>query len=115
MLNDISCGSKDNATECLANAKLVSLYARRFGKGQWSFIGLGSEKKWYPIKEDSPQGVWDNIAEKMLIEFAESGWPGGWGPQGMSATGGGGLATVPNLRVCKQLLGRGVAHAGEEG
>ena len=31
MFNDISCGSKDNEKECLANAKLVSLYARRFG------------------------------------------------------------------------------------
>ena len=47
MFNDISCVTKDNATECLANAKLVSLYARRFGKEQWSFIGLGSEKKWF--------------------------------------------------------------------
>ena len=42
-------------------------------KGQWSLIGPGSEKKWYSIKEDSPQGIWDNIAEKMLVEFAESG------------------------------------------
>ena len=46
-----------------------------FGKGQWSFIGPGSEKKWYSMKEDSPQGIWDNIAENMLIEFAESGCP----------------------------------------
>ena len=45
MFNDISCGSKDNEQECLANAKLVSLYARRFGNGQWSFLGPGSEKK----------------------------------------------------------------------
>ena len=75
MFTDISCGSKDNAKECLANAKLVSLYARRFGKGQWSFIGPGSEKKWYCISEVSPQGVWDNIAERMLVEFAESGCP----------------------------------------
>ena len=44
------------------------------GKGQWSFIGLGSEKKWYCTSEDSPQGVWDNMAEKML-EFAESACP----------------------------------------
>ena len=66
---------KNNEQECLANARLVSLYARRFGKGQWSFIGPGSEKKWYSIKEDSPQGIWDNIAEKMLVEFAESGCP----------------------------------------
>ena len=32
-----------------------------------------SEKKWYSMKEDSIQGIWDNIAEKMLVEFAESG------------------------------------------
>ena len=75
MFNDISCGTKDNEKECLANAKLVSLYARRFGKGQWSFIGPGSEKKWYCISEDSPQGVWDNMAERMLLEFAESDCP----------------------------------------
>ena len=44
-------------------------------KGQWSFTGPGSEKKLYCISEDSPQGVWDNIAEKMLVEFAERGCP----------------------------------------
>ena len=44
MFNDISCGTEDNEEECLENAKLVSLYARRFGKGQWSYIGPGSEK-----------------------------------------------------------------------
>ena len=27
----------------------------------------------------------------------------GWGPQGRSRTGGGGLARVPNLRVCHHL------------
>ena len=31
----------------------------------------GSEKKWYS-SENSPQGAWDNIAEQMLLEFAES-------------------------------------------
>ena len=50
------------------------MYARRFGKGQWSFIGPGSEKKWYSA-ENSPQGAWDHIAEEMLLEFAESGHP----------------------------------------
>ena len=59
MFNDISCGSGDNAKICMSNANLVSPYAKRFGKGQWSFIGLGSEKKWYSISEDSPQGEWD--------------------------------------------------------
>ena len=77
MSNDISCGTKDNEQECLAQARVVSLYlyAWKFGTGQWSSIGPGSEKKWYSIKEDSPQGIWDNIAEKMLVEFAESGCP----------------------------------------
>ena len=71
MFNDISCGTRDNEEECMLNAKLVSLYAKRFGKGQWSFIRPGTEKKWYCISEDSPQGVWDRIAERMLVEFAE--------------------------------------------
>ena len=75
MFNDISCGTKENEEKCLAHAKIVSLYARKFGTGQWSFIGPGSEKKWYSMKEDNPQGIWDNIAEKMLLEFAESGCP----------------------------------------
>ena len=59
MFNDISWGSKDNKIECESNAQLVSLFARRFGAGQWSFLGPGSEKKWYSISEDSPQGEWD--------------------------------------------------------
>ena len=75
MFNDISCGTNHNERECLANAKVVSVYAKKIGIGQWSFIGPGSEKKWYSIKEDSPQGIWDNIAEKMLVEFAESTCP----------------------------------------
>ena len=58
----------------LANAGVVKELARRFGVGQWSFIGPGSEKKWYSA-ENSPQGAWDNIAEQMLLEFAESGHP----------------------------------------
>ena len=41
--------------------------AKKFGIGQWSFIGPGSEKKWYSMKEDSPQGIWDKLAEKLLI------------------------------------------------
>ena len=74
MFNDISCDRKGNKDECLAIAGVVKVLARRFGVGQWSFIGPGSEKKWYSA-ENSPQGAWDNIAEEMLLEFAESGHP----------------------------------------
>ena len=55
MFNDISCDRKDNKDECLKNAEFVKVFARRFGIGQWSFIGPGSEKKWYS-SENSPQG-----------------------------------------------------------
>ena len=48
-----------------------SICARRFGVGQWSFIGPGSGYS----SENSPQGALDNIAEEMLLEFAESGHP----------------------------------------
>ena len=75
MFNDISCDKKDNEAECVANAKVVSIFAKKFGIGQWSFIGPGSEKKWYSVEENSQQGIWDHIAEKMLLEFAESGCP----------------------------------------
>ena len=73
MFNDISCDRYDK-DECLRNAESVKIFARRFGIGQWSFIGPGSEKKWYS-SENSPQGAWDNIAEEMLLEFAKSGHP----------------------------------------
>ena len=74
MFNDIFCDKYDNKDECLKNAEFVKTFAGRFGIGQWSFIGPGSEKKWYP-SENSPQGVWDHVAEEMLLKFAESGHP----------------------------------------
>ena len=72
MFNDIFCEKKDNERECLANAKVVSENAKKFGIGQWSFIGPGSEKKLYPMEENSRQGIWDHIAEQILVEFVES-------------------------------------------
>ena len=73
--NDIFCDKKDNKEECLANAKDVSIFVKKFGIGQWSFIGPGSEKKWYSMEENGTQGIWDHFAEKMLVEFDESGCP----------------------------------------
>ena len=48
MFNDISCGSRDNE-------KMHVKCQSRFSE---SFIGPGSEEKWYSISEDSPQGEW---------------------------------------------------------
>ena len=65
----------DQEWKSLSNVRLVSLDAKRFGRGRWSFIGLGSEKKWLSISEDSPQGEWDHMAGRMLVELAESCCP----------------------------------------
>ena len=73
MFNDTIWGSEDNERECSANATLVSIFARRFPPGRWSFLGLGSEKKWYSTYIDKPQGEWDRAAELMMIKFRESG------------------------------------------
>ena len=64
MFNDIFCDRDDNKDKHLENANFVKTFAGRFGVGQWSFIGPSSEKKRYP-SENSPQGAWDHVAEKM--------------------------------------------------
>ena len=62
--------------ECTANATLVSLFARRFPAGRWSFLGPGSEKEWYSTYTDIQQEEWDIVAaESMMIRFGESGHP----------------------------------------
>ena len=42
MFNVIFCDRRGNKDECFANAGVVKVFARRFGFGQWSFIGPGS-------------------------------------------------------------------------
>ena len=75
MFNDISWGPQDNEQECELCANFVSIYARRFSPGRWSFLGPGSEKKWYPTCDSKPQGEWDRVAELMMKKFGESGHP----------------------------------------
>ena len=75
MFNDISWCSKENKQECESSASLVSIYAKRFSPGRWSFLGPGSEKKWYSILEFKPQGEWDRVAELMMLKIGESGHP----------------------------------------
>ena len=59
----------------MLSAKLVSIYARRFSPGRWSFFGPGSEKKWYSTHEYKPQGEWDRVAEiddDQILEKADT-------------------------------------------
>ena len=89
MFNDISCDGKNNKEQCLKDADFVATFARRFGIGQWSFIGPSSEKKWY-LSENSPQGPWDGQGDGVPKA----------GPK--------------QACVCKHFCS-GVAHAGGEG
>ena len=66
MFNDISWDLKNNEQECELSANLVSIFAKRFSPGRWSFFGPGSEKKWYSTHDIKPQGEWDRIAEQMM-------------------------------------------------
>ena len=52
-----------------------SICKRDLEQDNGHLLVLGSEKTWYCISEDSPQGEWDDMAERMLLEFAESGHP----------------------------------------
>ena len=53
----------------------MSVFAERFPAGCWSVFELGSEKKWYSIYNEKPEGEWDRVAELMMIKFRESGHP----------------------------------------
>ena len=57
MFNDIFCDRYDNKDECLRNANIVKTFAGRFGIGQWSFIGPGSEKKVVFFREQSTRSL----------------------------------------------------------
>ena len=46
-----------------------------FPPGRWSFLGPGSEKKWYSAHIDRPRGERNRVAELMMIKFRESGHP----------------------------------------
>ena len=50
-------------------------YARKFPSGHWSFLGPGSEEKWYGTCTHKPDGSWDRMAEEMMANFSRCGHP----------------------------------------
>ena len=64
MFNDIVWDAKGNEELCENRSKRVQEYARRFPRCHWSYLGLGSEKKWYATYNCKPNGSWDRTAEK---------------------------------------------------
>ena len=73
LFNDISWRSKNRHAK--SAPKLVSIYAKIFSLGRWSFVGPGSEKNLCSTHESKPQGEWDRVAELMMLKFGESGHP----------------------------------------
>ena len=53
----------------------MSIFAKNFPAGSWSFLGPGSETKWYSTNQERPEGKWDRVAELMMINFGQSGHP----------------------------------------
>ena len=53
----------------------MSVFAKRFLAGRWSFLGPGSETKVVFHTERRPGGKWDRVAELMMITFGQSGHP----------------------------------------
>ena len=54
MYNDIVWRERGHAEKCESNSREVANHARKFPRGRWSFLGLGSEKKWYGTYSDKP-------------------------------------------------------------
>ena len=73
MFNDIVWDVPGNDEICENNSETIKQYARGFPRGHWSYLGPGSEKKWYGTYDRKPDGSWDRIVEKMLLNFAGSG------------------------------------------
>ena len=67
MYNDIVCWEKGNEDLCIANAE----DARTFAHGHLSFLGPGSETKWYGTHTYKPNGKWDRVAKDMMLNFSE--------------------------------------------
>ena len=47
MFDDIDWSKGKNDENCISNAEKVNNYAMKFSKGHWTFVGPGSEDKWY--------------------------------------------------------------------
>ena len=75
MYNDIVWREEGNREIGVANSLIGAANARKFAQRQWSFLGPGSEKKWYGTHTCKPNGEWDRVIELMMIRFGESEHP----------------------------------------
>ena len=77
MFNDIEW--KTNDENCISNAEKVKNYAMKFSEGHRTFLGPGSEEKWYGTssyaqkKENGilQQSKWCNDSKKRVILYSK--------------------------------------------
>ena len=84
---------------CMSNSSDVAAYARRFSIGHWSFLGPGTEEKWYGTHICKPNGFWSRAAGMMMIHLRESGHPTCKGTSALArgrleSRGGGGKTSI---------------------
>ena len=60
---------KGNTERCEDSSQTVAGYVRRFPRGNWSFLGPGTDKKWYGTYTDKPDGSWDRMTEEMMLQI----------------------------------------------
>ena len=70
--NDMIRGEQGNHEKCETNSVTVVNCARRFPLGRWSFLGRGSEKKWYGTYSGKPGGNGTKTAERVILNFTGS-------------------------------------------
>ena len=76
MYNDIVWREEGNTEKRVTNSAVVSKHARGIPCVRWSFLGPGSEQKWYTNCSDKPDGNWDRTSEMMILQLTtESGHP----------------------------------------
>ena len=75
MFNDNVWDAKGNKEQCDYNSHALAEYAPKFPRGHWSFLGPGSQEKWYGTCTHKPEGSWDRKAEEMMANFSRSSHP----------------------------------------
>ena len=61
--------SKETRKKCENNSGTVANYVRRFPRGRWSFLGPGSEKKWYGTYSDKHNRDCGLTLQKAVIQY----------------------------------------------
>ena len=62
-----------NDETCVSNAEKVKNNATRLLEWHWTFLGPGSEEKWYGSSDHARKWQWNCTAAKMVQRFKETG------------------------------------------